>query len=217
MEQTVKERITLFIKRRDISTRQFEKACGFSNGYVKGLQSSPTADKLCRIYSSYPELNKVWLLTGEGEMFNSDGSNNESNDESNMLVPLVPMSAFAGPIESFYQEGVRLSDCEHIVSPIVGVDLALPISGDSMEPQFPDGAIIYVKRINDKLFIPWGNALLLDTENGAFLKCVYPDDTDDEYVVAKSINAKYPPMRIPRHAVIGWYRVLNVSKSLMTM
>lgn len=167
----------------------------------------------------FPKLSLSWLLAGEGDIIDNVPSKTDpitEETETAERVPLLPVSAFAGPISTFASSGVEKQDCETIYSPTAGAELALTISGDSMEPQLHDGTIIFIKRINDQAFIPWGHTLVLDTENGAFVKDVYPGPTPDK-VVARSKNAKYPDMLIPRECIYGIYRVLNAVKSFGLM
>ena len=93
MQQSVKERIILFIKKKGLSQKKFEKAAGLSNGYINSLRKSPTAEKMRSIIDAFPEINPQWLLTGEGEMLNQelsktdvqkpkDEENQPSNDNS---------------------------------------------------------------------------------------------------------------------------------------
>lgn len=78
--QTVKDRLILYIKHLGTSQRQFEIKCELANGYIKNIRQSITPDKLRKIALYYPELNTGWLMTGEGEMLKSgisqDGENN---------------------------------------------------------------------------------------------------------------------------------------------
>ncbi len=74
---TFSERLLYFIKQENSNVSTFEKNVGLSNGYVKKLKSIPSEEKLSNILDYYPKLNRVWLLTGEGEMLNK--SNNKSN------------------------------------------------------------------------------------------------------------------------------------------
>lgn len=71
MQTTVKQRLMDYISCKDISIREFERKIGVSNGYIKSLRKSPTADKLSSIIHTFPDLNREWLLTGEGEMLNA--------------------------------------------------------------------------------------------------------------------------------------------------
>lgn len=72
MQQSVKERIIIFIKKMRISIKSFERQAGLANGYVNHLRRSPTTEKLENIIRAFPNLNKDWLLTGEGEMLNQE-------------------------------------------------------------------------------------------------------------------------------------------------
>jgi hypothetical protein len=71
MENTVKERIITFMRYKNISVSAFERRCKFSNGYLRALKHEPSLGKLEEILLEFPELNKNWLLTGEGEMLNT--------------------------------------------------------------------------------------------------------------------------------------------------
>ena len=67
----VKERLVRYIKSHGISQRAFEKTVGLSNGYVNNIRKSIQPDKIQRIALFFPDLNTGWLLTGEGEMYNT--------------------------------------------------------------------------------------------------------------------------------------------------
>lgn len=53
---------------RNLSISKFESLCGLGNGYVGKLKSEPGSRKLEDILKTFPELNRAWLLFGEGEM-----------------------------------------------------------------------------------------------------------------------------------------------------
>lgn len=133
------------------------------------------------------------------------------------LVPLVPVEAFAGPIARLLSDGVSESECRKIAAPVSGAEMTIPVFGDSMEPVIHDGVIIYVARINDRAFIPWGHIMVLDTENGALVKEVYPSPTDNDAVQVRSINPKYPPYDVPTKSIRSIYRVLGFSKYYTTL
>lgn len=64
----VKERLLSFVKYKGLSNLAFEKSCGLSNGYLRNFKGNLGQDKLANILAAFPELNKDWLLYGEGEM-----------------------------------------------------------------------------------------------------------------------------------------------------
>ncbi|WP_455498769.1 helix-turn-helix domain-containing protein [Coprobacter sp.] len=65
---SVKERLKAYIKYKKISVRSFESQCGLSYGYVNNMRVSIQPAKLKSISTRFPDLNKSWLLTGDGEM-----------------------------------------------------------------------------------------------------------------------------------------------------
>lgn len=70
MENSVKQRLMQYLAFKDIPNAKFEKVCGLCNGYVSGIRRSIGPDKLKSITANYPDLNRDWLLYGEGEMLN---------------------------------------------------------------------------------------------------------------------------------------------------
>jgi len=60
-----------FIKYVGLSARQFDLSIGASNGYtlrMKKNNASIGSDVIENILRVYPQLNVVWLITGEGDM-----------------------------------------------------------------------------------------------------------------------------------------------------
>lgn len=230
------EKIGEVLKYLDINAKVFSERLGYARPQIiydiqKGKTKVISTELANKIISVYPEISKVWLLADEGEMIkkeNRDGARFLTAEEREQLdtaiaegrvtyVPLIPASAFAGSISGYAPDATLMKNCERIVSPVFGAELAIPITGDSMEPDYPDGAIAYIKRINDDAFIPWGHTVILDTENGAFIKRIYPDDENEKYVWARSINPAYPPLHIPTASIYRMFRVLGTSRIFTTM
>lgn len=216
---TVKDRIEMFIERKGIKRSAFEKSCGLSNGYIRNLKENPSVSKIEDILRVYPELNRVWLLSGEGEMLKPNSSNNDKSRNLNetigtepskaYIVPLVPMAAMGGELVGFEEDGVRDEDCEKVISPVSGASFAVPIYGDSMEPEYPNGSRVFVKQINPSDFIAWGNAYVLDTTNGIILKIVMESDNPNAVrCVSLNPSGRYQPFDVPKRTIRGMYRVL---------
>ncbi len=65
------DRLMQFIKHAGLSARQFDLSIGASNGYtlrMKKNNASVGSDVIENILRVYPQLNVVWLLTGNGSM-----------------------------------------------------------------------------------------------------------------------------------------------------
>ena len=92
--QTVKDRLVIYIKHLGIGQRKFEIKCGLANGYINNIRQSITPEKLQKIALYNPELNTGWLMTGEGEMLkssvnieNGDGSTQVIGDGNHVTTP----------------------------------------------------------------------------------------------------------------------------------
>lgn len=75
------ERLSAYLKFKNISPHSFERKVGLSNGYfAKQLRNlgSIGSDILIRIDELYADLDILWVLTGQRQMINAA---NESNTE----------------------------------------------------------------------------------------------------------------------------------------
>lgn len=71
METTINQRFKIFAGFKNLSRNELVDVLGLSPGSVTNLFNGHTAPQpktLEKIFKAYPELNRVWLLTGEGEM-----------------------------------------------------------------------------------------------------------------------------------------------------
>ncbi len=203
----VKQRLLDYLRYKNISQREFTDSLGVSNAYIGAMRRSISDDKIRLIRSQFPDLNTDWLLYGDGNMLRSEAAFKSLSRRDDQLIPLLPVDAFAGRLQDF-STGVGLNDCEMILSPVKGADYAIRVSGDSMEPKIHDGSTILIKRIREAAFIPWGNSMVIDSENGVLVKDVFPDRHNPDCIEAQSINPKYPPLSIPRSSIYGLYRIL---------
>ena len=71
---TIKERIYAFIEFKDMSVKKFEELCDLSNGYISSMRKGFGRDKLNNVLTIFPDLNRDWLLYGEGEMIKSNNT-----------------------------------------------------------------------------------------------------------------------------------------------
>lgn len=69
------DRLIEFISYAGLSARQFDISIGASNGYtlrMKKNSASIGSDVIENILRVYPQLNVVWLITGEGTMLKEE-------------------------------------------------------------------------------------------------------------------------------------------------
>lgn len=208
MKNSVNQRIRQIIEDKSLSVNAFANAISVAQGTLASMLNrgtEPSNKTLNAMLSAFPEVNPDWLLTGSGEMYLSDTLSTTGNKDAR-LVPLLPVAAQGGTLNDFVVS-VKASECEKIISPIRDVDYAMSISGDSMAPEYPSGAHILIKKINEKAFIDWGRVYVLDTCNGTVIKQLFPSDKPDT-LLCKSINPNYPPFEVSFSDIYGVYRVL---------
>lgn len=68
----VKGRLLDFINYKQITNKLFELTAGLSNGYVNNFDGNFRTKTLEKVLTAYPDLNRNWLLYGEGEMLVAD-------------------------------------------------------------------------------------------------------------------------------------------------
>lgn len=112
----VKERLREYIKTLDISEREFCRQIGVSTSYVNSIRKSIQPDKMKTIGEKFPELNPMWLITGDGEMSQGNNINNKVSGSHNTAVSgngnSVTTNDIAGLIElqKGYQEMIKEKD-----------------------------------------------------------------------------------------------------------
>ena len=202
--------------RRIFNDADFATSIGKARSYISEVKSGKrplTEQFVLQICNAFPELSKSWLLTGEGSMLvdlNSSDVEKTTSEEKLKQIPILPIAAQGGSLNDFTRS-VKEYDCEWMSSPIPDADFAIEVAGDSMAPEYPAGARVLIKRINESAFIEWGKVFVIDTENGVVLKKVVPAD-DDNCIRCVSINPhpNYAPFNIPKTSIYGMYVVLGM-------
>lgn len=114
---SVKERIREFIKYLRISEREFCRQIGVSTSYVNSIRTSIQPDKMKSIGEKYPQLNPMWLITGEGEMLQNPNINQLSGNNNTAVAGngnKVTTNDIAGMIElqKGYQAMLKEKDAQ---------------------------------------------------------------------------------------------------------
>ncbi len=221
MTNKIATRLKTYLSDNQISPRAMAIKCGIDpSNFQKMLKGDQTiSEKSINKISSSCDINVEWLLTGEGEMLKENNTSVTEVTEiepNGNVIPLLPVEAIAGGLQD-WSKTVELADCRKVVSPIPGADYAIQVSGDSMEPEIHNGTYIYIKKINERSFIPWGNTMVVDTENGVVVKKLFPVENNTQTILAKSVNPAYPPFKIPTDSIFGIYRVLGGSFVISTL
>ena len=211
--QSVKDRIMLFISQSGLTKSVFERKSGLSNGYLNQLRNTPKEDKISNILKAYPEINRVWLLTGEGEMLKDSQINVTVSEKPTASLPLIPIDAVAGfPGED--KNGIAIEQCECYCVPEFadkGAQFLIRVSGSSMYPKYSNGDILACRKIESITFFQWGKVYVMDTCQGALVKRIFEDKDNKDNVICHSDNHdNYPDFKLPKSEIRSLSIVLGV-------
>lgn len=215
MEETVKQRLIRYIKYKGLSQRRFEEQIDAGNGFVNNISKGIGANKLYKILCEFPELNQSWLLTGEGEMLNSDkpAAMEQAGDGSG--IPFYERRIRCGSPDDFGACIEANKADGRIMLPNVEGDFALVAHGDSMvDTERPDrsimpGAIVVLRKVPDRSLLRWGEIYAIATADGFIIKKVMP--LDEERIECRSLNsAEFPPFPVLKQDIYGFARVVAV-------
>lgn len=95
-KENSKSRFLEFLNSIGITQYKCVRMCGWPSGYLTGLKWDFGADKLATIMSIFPQLNIMWVISGKGEMFNSDmgPKSEEVNEVSKGQGCTIPFDMF---------------------------------------------------------------------------------------------------------------------------
>lgn len=205
----IRKRLVQYIESKGISKYRFYKEMNLSNGFLD-KEGSIRSDICEKISYQYKDISLEWLITGGGDMIKKDEKELERfmNMQSIYSVPLLPVNAQGGPFDDFEAQ-VKLNDCERIISPVSDVDFAITITGKSMEPDYPSGAKILIKQVDENIFLEWGSVYVLDTINGAVVKRIKPTHKDG-IIMCCSINQDFDPFEVELKNVRRFFKVVMV-------
>lgn len=227
--QSVKDRLILFINYLNLTKSAFEQSIGVYNGFVNQVTNRTGVDKFGKILNKYPQLNKTWLLTGDGQMLNFEvhsGLPETTQSTPNIPqqieevceveeIPIIPKVACIEPNVD------TLSYVKHndvTTSPIVHQfptsDVWYPVFTDTMSPDYLPGDKValfaYPKGEEEVLN---NRAYVIDTKRNGTILCKLTK-TDEGYI-ARYKNPEYPNDFIKYADVIRIYKVVGLIRVIM--
>lgn len=201
-ESTIKQRLVLYLKYKGIGQNKFERLAGLSNGYISNLKSSPSPEKLTMIFKVSDDLNRDWLLYGEGNMLKDEndtaeivGVASKVMSDNAVLVKFFdvnPSATFQELDESVSQGYDTLE-----VVPIHGerIDdtyVVFEIHGDSMVPTLLSHARILCKEIPEQRWQYAEGVVVISYRDKVVVKRIAVNDIlGNSMITLKSDNPDY--------------------------
>lgn len=223
------DRFLQYLDYNGITENRATIECKLSQGLLHQAKSGKsdlgykTVDK---ILDKYQDINRVWLLTGEGEMLKPSLPQKSATEESVFSGKLIPF--YDAEVAAGTGYGMNMEAVTHPVGMIeIGgllndSESALRVYGNSMVPNYPAGCVVGLKTHSDS-FIEPGSVYVIETAENRYLKRLYynKDKTafrcvSDNHMLHDSGPMKgelyYPDFEIPFNEVIRLSRVTGVIK-----
>lgn len=213
MGNTIKERTIEFVNHLGIKMKDFERRCNLSSGYVTSMRKGFGEQKLNNVLKAYPQLNREWLLYGEGEMLNEQATPTKKEEGIPFLdgeqVRAGALSGYGQPLTTV--DTIRLPELSWREG-----DFAVKANGRSMldplhpEYSIPDGAIVVLRPWMDRN-IHWGEMYCIYTYEGYAIKRIMRGD-DDEHIKCVSNNEAegFEPYQVEHDSILGIARVTAI-------
>ncbi len=181
---------------------EFARLVGISPQSVTNwLNRGVSKDGLLAIYKAFPEINKTWLLTGEGEMLRTDEAapiGNEINRDQSRLIPFYDAETTGG-----YQGMVASSDTDAELSGYIQAGgwfdsketAAIRHIGDSMV-EYPSGCVLAVREVTERHLLVPGRNYVIETSEFRVTKRIQRGSTHDKITLYSSNPETYPDGRL---------------------
>ena len=208
----VKDRIKAFASYKCLTPKEFEQMCELSNGAFSKINDNIRPKTVDRISIAFPELNREWLLTGNGEML---------LPEEEQTVPAAYVDALSDRGIPYYEElpvsagqlEVLLQSSKptgYINIPGLRAQALFPVVGCSMKPEINPGDVVGVEALNNWDSIDPDKVYMIITSDDRMIKHLELDDEDGEILWCVSPN--YKRFKIAKSNIKATYRICYVGK-----
>lgn len=215
MDTSIKERTIMFVKHLGVSMKTFEEACGLSSGYVTSMRKGFGPDKLNNVLNAYPQLNRDWLLYGEGNMLKTEKPAVVENG-----IPYYDVENFECGMPGGFGKALEKANPDGYFNfPWIkndGNTFCVKAHGNSMvnydDPihSISHGSYIALRR-NTVSAIQWGEVYALATADGYIIKKLMPSERED-CVRCVSFNSEdFPPFDLPYNEIFDYAVVVGVA------
>ncbi len=187
------------IKWANMTTNYFARHIGLARGenlyQIKRGNNGISMALADRIVTKFPQIDRMWLLTGEGRMF------------TEVTIRGVEIPFYDVDLEEQITNLATLESKSSIVAPIAGdCDIAMRYMGRAMGSVTPVGTIVLLRQTDPEAIIP-GEEYVIIARKLVTLRTVRtsPDSTALRLVAADSEH--YDEMTVERADITSIYKV----------
>lgn len=172
------DRLDKYMADNGLNDNQVTISCGLSVGLLgKARRGDSDLGKKAveKVLSFYPDLNRVWLLTGEGPMLNALEAVVEENlniISAGKLIPYYDAEVAAGTAYAVEMVPTHPAGMIEIGGLLRDSEFAMRVYGNSMVPNYPAGCVVGL-RAHTEHFIEPGTVYVIETSENRYLKRLY--------------------------------------------
>lgn len=239
-------RFSIYMASKGLNDNQVTVQCGLSQGLIgqartgKSDLGNKTINKILNVYQ---DLNKTWLLTGDGEMlkgggnvsianspqsvgnntgsvvYNNHHTRGQTDGSDTSLKPLIPPAISKQPNLDVFEliKNKRLQDTTYYntFNGFTAYDMYYEVKQDAMLPDYKPGDVLALSAMQGDGTIINGSPMLIDTYSVGFVfRLVYNRGEHYECRVSNK-NSHYEDTDIPKSDVIRLYRVVGMLRTGM--
>ena len=179
-----------------------------------GIKPQSFQSRLNATTFSAPYQLEINNITGK-RIFDIDMA--PSITETKGRIPVIDMRVSAGfGVELLDGHEDRIN--EYVTMEGLNGCVGIYVYGDSMNPQYKAGDIVFVRRLTDASEIDYGRAYVIVTQNERVLKCIYQSKHDADCLRLTSFNEEtnrhgdrlYPDKEIKKENILFIYKVVGM-------
>lgn len=217
------EIINYILDHERIKATSFAISIGAVATQIYDLQSGKTkkisTGMANKILKTYPQYNRIWLLTGEGEILIEDNSNKEvlsgneivPTEANYKLVPVIHIDSVGG----MHSNNDIVNEPQFVEGyiPFVNAqegDKAVYQYGESMIPTIPPGSLMQIREVgNWREFFGYGNIFVIELSDGRKItkEVNRYDENPKEYIWCKSHNPNVADEELPKSLIVSVWKV----------
>lgn len=183
---------------------------------LKGRTQTFSKSVQDKILSCYPEINRTWLLAGEGPMLKEVDAQKEQATEGKdfKLLPLINIDSVGG-----MHSDNEITDTAQYTERMVPFpearegDIAIYESGDSMAPSIVKGSIMQIRRVERwQEYFGYGQIYVIELMDGRRITkkiCKSKEDAK-KFVLCHSFNPTVDDEELPREMIKEVWKVVQV-------
>lgn len=210
----IKERLLQIIDHEKISVSQFERRSGLSNGYIKNIRKSISTDKLDGILRAFPDINRDWLIRGEGDMISESTTDppqvvHVNQNMNGILVYDIDATCGKQSRDMDFTDDIVIGSID---LPNISRDCKIiRANGDSMIPTICDGNWIAIREVYDFDDVFYGQIYVVVTSEYRMIKYVRKYEQDeDHYFLLRSANPNYDDITMRKDKIRKLFIVENI-------